>query len=152
MSEGEQQRTLKVVARRNKMRMGTLEQGDIVRAIFRAVFGSSVAQFHLPSRAHLYCLRVALMGAVGRHEIAHCERRRGSDVEAAGRRLQESPVPQRWRVLQHACAELCVCRRLHGTAVRAAASGEQELMRYLRTVRTASSLNKFCWAASRLAA
>lgn len=30
MSEGEQQRTLKVVARRNKMRMGTLEQGDIV--------------------------------------------------------------------------------------------------------------------------
>ena len=32
MSEGEQQRTLKVVARRNKMRMGTLEQGDIVRS------------------------------------------------------------------------------------------------------------------------
>jgi hypothetical protein len=31
MSEGEQQRTLKVVARRNKMRMGTLAQGDIVR-------------------------------------------------------------------------------------------------------------------------
>ena len=31
MSEGEQQRTLKVVARRNKMRMGTLEKGDIVR-------------------------------------------------------------------------------------------------------------------------
>lgn len=30
MSEVEQQRTLKVVARRNKMRMGTLEQGDIV--------------------------------------------------------------------------------------------------------------------------